>query len=144
MISPLIEASDEFETTLADVKKVMKSRESRVNQAMLDVESSILEANDFIVKKLPHESLRMEGEPLKCRKSHFPWLGKQDGYEYEDCTFLVNIKSDADIKGMMLAIAKRTLDGWEIDKNELTSQENLRPEKILNKEKYRFRRKVKN
>ncbi|MFT6910710.1 MAG: hypothetical protein ACJAS1_007443 [Oleiphilaceae bacterium] len=135
-------ANDDVASALADIKKVMKARESRVNKAMWDVEKSQLNPDEFVLKKMPHEQMKFEGEPLKCRISHFSWTGKKDGYEYEDCTFLVNIKSDEDIRGMMVAIAKRTINGWEIDRNELTSQQNLRAEKIVNKEKYRFRRKI--
>jgi hypothetical protein len=134
-------ANDEFDNVLDDVKRVMKAREARVNKAMAAVENAQLDPSDFVIKKLPHEKMKFDGEPLKCRASYFTWLGKQDGYEYEDCTFTVNIKSDADINGMMLAIAQRTLNGWEIDRNDLKSQENMRPEKIINEEKYRFKRK---
>lgn len=143
LVPSFVEATDDIASVLADVKKVMKVRESRVSKAIMDVENSQLNPDDFVLSKMPHEQMKFEGKPLKCRLSHFSWIGKQDGYDYEDCIFSVNIKSDEDIKGMMVAIAQRTLDGWEIDRNELTSQQNMRPEKIVNKEKYRFRRKIK-
>mgnify|MGYP000262354957 CR=1 FL=1 len=143
MTSTYVEASSDIDQALAKIKRVMLDREARVKEALQAVELSKLDPKEFIIEKLPHESIKLEGEPLKCKKAFFPWLGKQDGYEYEDCVFTVNIKSDADIKGMMLAIANRTIDGWEIDRNELTNQQNLKQMNVVNEEKYRFKRKLK-
>lgn len=124
------------------IKQIMSDRQSRIDKSLSAIKNSKLNKDDFVIQQLPHEKVRFEGVPLKCTRTNFVWLGKQDGYEYEDCIFKLNIKSDADIKSMMVAIGRRTLDGWEIDRTELTSQKNLRAEKVLNKEKYRFKRKV--
>ncbi|MFT7008993.1 MAG: hypothetical protein ACJAXJ_003541 [Colwellia sp.] len=124
------------------IKQIMSDRQSRIDKSLSDIQKSKLNKDDFVIQQLPHEKINFEGVPLKCSKTRFPWLGKQDGYEYEDCIFKLNIKSDADIKSMMITIGRRTLDGWEIDRTELSSQKNLRAEKVLNKEKYRFKRKI--
>jgi hypothetical protein len=143
-LSPLTSANtDEVASVITKIKNVMNDRQSRISKAMSDVENGKLNKEDFVLKEMPHQRIKFEGVPLKCTRTTFPWLGKLDGYEYEDCIFKVNIKSDADIKGMMIAVAQRTLDGWEVDRNELKSQENIRAEKMMNKERYRFRRKIK-
>lgn len=127
---------------LGRIKQIMGDRQSRIDKSLSSIKKSKLKKDDFVLQQLPHEKMTFEGMPLKCSRTTFPWLGKQDGYEYQDCIFKVNIKSDADIKSMMITIGRRTLDGWEIDRTELSSQKDVRAEKVINKEKYRFKRKI--
>ena len=125
------------------IKKVMNDRQSRIEDSLKNIENSRLDSNDFVFNQMPHQKIKVKGTPLKCHKTYFPWPGKVDGYEYEDCIFKVNIKSKTDIQGMMAAINNRIISGWEIERSELTSQNNLHTEKVINKEKYRFKRKSK-
>lgn len=133
-------ANDNIAHELAVLKKVMEARQARVEKAMKDVRNSQLNPQQFVMHKLPHEMTKFEGRTLKCKISHFSWLGKLDGYEYEDCIFSFNIKSDDEIKAMFNTIANRGLNGWEIDRIEQTGQNNVAANQIKNVEKYRFKR----
>ena len=128
---------------IMQVKKIMTERQARIADSFASIQNSRLKKEDFVLDKLPHKGVSIQGVPLKCLSTNFFWLGKQDGYEYEDCIYHVDIQSDADIKSMMVTLSQRTVDGWEIDRTELSSQESKNPSKTVNKEKYRFKRKIK-
>lgn len=137
----LVHANNGVSRELAVIKKVMEARQARVDKAMQDVKNSYIDPRQFVLKKMPHEKMKFEGRMLKCQISHFSWKGKQDGYEYEDCVFTFNIKSDDDVRAMLNTVARRGLEGWEIDRSEQTAQKNIMADNIINKEKYRFKRK---